>query len=230
MKVHILFFVFICILINLCPAFEVDSVNLHLYLSGLDKAQAPVIIENNLVLSASGPYRFVGAAFSHEQWRKIHPFEINRNGIFILAIPIPYGEATSIQYRFIIDGLWTADPSNPDSVRDKDTGALLSIAHLPENSKTRLGTWNPGGEGCAMFYFQGQSGNRVTVSGTFNGWDPFIHDLIETSPGIYELTLKLVPGEYFYVFNYRGERISDPLNNVLFHDKFGRQVSSLVVR
>jgi len=53
-------------------AFEVTSVNLHLYLSGLKEARAPAVVEEHLVLSVSGPYRFVGAAFANEDWNSVH--------------------------------------------------------------------------------------------------------------------------------------------------------------
>ena len=45
-------------------AFDVTSTQLHLFLSGLKTARAPIVVEDHLVLSAAGTYRFVGAAFS----------------------------------------------------------------------------------------------------------------------------------------------------------------------
>lgn len=208
-------------------AFDVTSVQLHLYLSGLKGAQAPVIVDNHLVLSARGPYRFVGAAFSHEGWRNVHPFEVNRNGVFVLAVPIPYGEETQVRYRLILDGLWAADPLNPAMYRDPSTGAAMSIARFPARPETVLGAWEPAGRERATFYFEGAPGQRVTVAGSFNAWDPFIHELAETSPGRYELELSLPPGEYYYVFFYKGEALADPLNRRLLYGKDGRTVSSL---
>ncbi|PKL23214.1 MAG: hypothetical protein CVV47_16065 [Spirochaetae bacterium HGW-Spirochaetae-3] len=210
-------------------AFDVTSVNLHLYLSGLKEARAPVVVDGHLVLSATGSYRFVGAAFSYEGWREVHSFEINRYGVFVLAVPIPYGEAAMVRYRLVLDGLWAADPSNPSSERDVATGASMSLALLPDRPRTVLGVWDPSGEGGAVFYFEGEPEQRITVAGTFNGWDPFIHELEETAPGHYELRLSLPPGEYYYVFVYRGERIADPLNRRLLYGKDGRPVSAITI-
>ncbi|GAB1455700.1 MAG: glycogen-binding domain-containing protein [Spirochaetia bacterium] len=210
-------------------AFDITSVNLHLYLSGLKVAQAPAIVENYLVLSASGPYRYVGAAFSHESWRSVHSFEVNRYGIFVLAVPIPYGDESLIRYRLVLDGLWAADPFNPRVDRDRATGASMSIASIPSRPRTVLGVWDPAGDGVATFYFEGEPGQRVTVAGSFNAWDPFIHDLVEVSRGRYELQLRLDPGEYYYVFMYRGERIADPLNSRLLYGRDGRPVSALTM-
>ncbi len=210
-------------------ALEVTSVNLHLYLSGLKEARAPVVLEGHLILSAVGSYRFVGAAFSYEQWRAVHAFEINRYGVFVLAVPLPYGDASSVRYRLVLDGLWASDPANPVSERDSATGAAMSLVMLPERPRTVLGVWDPASEGGATFFFRGAAGQRITVAGTFNGWDPFIHELEEKVPGEYELWLALPPGEHQYVFMYRGERIADPLNTKLLYGKDGRPVSALTI-
>ena len=210
-------------------AFDVTSVDLHLYLSGLKEARGPVVVEEHLVLSVSGPYRFVGAAFANEDWRTVHPFEVNRYGVFILAVPIPYGEATTVRYRLVLDGLWAADPVNPSAERDRGTGALMSLANLPQRPRSVLGVWDPAREGGASFYFEAEPGQRITVAGSFNGWDPFIHELDESEPGHYELSLELPPGEYFYVFVYRGERIADPLNRRLLFGADGRPVSAITI-
>ncbi|HPE88862.1 MAG TPA: glycogen-binding domain-containing protein [Spirochaetia bacterium] len=210
-------------------AFDVTSVPLHLYLSGLKEARPPVVVDDYLVLSARGAYRYVGAAFSYEGWRSVHSFEVNRYGVFVLAVPIPYGDATTVRYRLVLDGLWAADPSNPATERDGETGAVMSLAALPERPRTVLGVWDPAGDGEATFHFEGEPGQRITVAGSFNGWDPFIHELEELSPGRYELRLRLPPGEHYYVFVYRGERIADPLNRRLLYGKDGRPVSAITI-
>lgn len=228
-RIIILFISLIFSLFNL-KAFDISSVNLHLYLSGLKEAKAPSIVEGYLVLSASGPYRFVGASFSHEAWGSIHAFEINRYGIFVLAMQLPYGDESIIQYRLILDGLWTSDPKNPLIYRDPNTGAVLSVANLPKRPKTVPGVWDPSGQEKAFFYFEAAPNQRITVAGSFNSWDPFIHELKETKPGCYELELKLPPGDYYYTFFYNGESISDPLNRYLAYTKDGKSVSLLNIK
>lgn len=221
----------LCLVSAAAPAAAMDqsSMRLHLHLTGLRAPEPPHIVEHFLVLSAAGPYRFVGAAFSHEGWRTVHSFERNLYGVFVLALPLPYGEATQVAYRLVIDGAWGADPNNPARARDDRTGSTLSLASLPARPRTVLGVWNPAVAGGAHFYFEGEAGQRVSVAGTFNGWDPFIHELSETSPGRYELSLSLPPGEYSYVFIYRGERVTDPLNRTLRYSSDGRAVSRLLV-
>lgn len=210
-------------------AFDVQSLSLHLHISGLTEAQAPAIVDEHLVLSVKGTYRFVGAAFAHEQWKEVHAFERNRYGVWVLAVPLPYGDQMNTAYRLVLDGLWAADPSNPDRLRDPSTGATVSVLLLPARSRMVLGVWDPATPTGAVFFFRGESGQRVSVAGSFNGWDPFIHELIEVAPGEYRLELNLAPGEYYYVFMYRGERIPDPINGRLLYGRDGRPVSALTV-
>ncbi len=210
-------------------AADVASLNLHLHLSGMKSAEPPHIVDNFLVLSASGPYRYVGASFAHEGWREIYRFEKNRYGVFVLAVPVPYGESRTVGYRLVLDGAWAADPVNPARLRDERTGAALSLAELPYRSSMVLGVWDPASSGSAHFVFHADAGQRVNVAGSFNAWDPFIHEMVETSPGLYELTIPLPAGEYHYAFVYKGERIPDPLNRRLKYGADGRAVSALII-
>jgi len=222
-----------CALCALCvtaaSAFDVASTGLHLHLSGLKEARPPELVEGHLVLSAKGSYRYVGASFSHESWSTLHPFEKNYYGVFVLAIPLPYGDATTLRYRLVLDGLWAADPANPRRERDPATGLPVSLADLPARPRTVLGTWNPAGDGCATFYFTAEPGQRVTVAGSFNAWDPFVHEMTETAPGRYELRLALSPGVYYYYFVYRGQRLPDPLNSLWLYGEDGGTVSAITV-
>ncbi len=227
-------------LLGSASAFEVESLNLHLYLVGITAAQPPAIVENHLVLSVQGVYRSVGASFSHENWVGVHGFEKNRNNVFVLALPLPFGSAKTVSYRMKLDGLWTTDPSNSRLYKDSQSGISVSLAEFPERPFTEHGIWNPGigstdgsvddsVEGSALFFFRGDPGERVCVAGSFNGWDPFLHELTEVQPGRYELRLDLQAGTYNYVFIYKGERIQDPLNSIVLYGKDGRPVSSVTI-
>jgi len=205
---------------------------LHLHLNRLVSAQAPQMVANHLVLSGQGVYRSVGVAFSHEGWATIHRFQKNTNGIFVLAIPLPFGPARSVSYRMVFDGLWTIDPTNRTKTIDNASGLPVSVLELPERSIRVFGSWNPAAnrqDSTALFFYEGQPGQRITVSGSFNGWDPFLHELKEVAPGNYELELTLAPGTYYYTFVYKGERLKDPLNKTVAWDSNGRQVSVLTI-
>ena len=209
----------------------IESLNLHLELAGMKAAKAPEAIEGELVLSSYGPYRSVAAAFAHEGFATLHPYERNRQGVFVLAYPIPLKRSEDLEYRIIVDGVWITDPANPVKRADPETGLELSVAHVPYLSDLHLGLYRLLDEdgSTARFLFRGASGESVTVCGDFDNWDPFIHEMTETSPGLYQLDLHLTPGRHFYTFVYRGEALTDPLNPVKASNQDGKVVSVLVV-
>lgn len=210
----------------------IESLTLHLELAGMKAAKAPEVIEGELVLSAYGPYRAVAAAFAHEGFATLHPYERNRQGVFVLAYPIPLKWSKDLEYRIIIDGVWITDPANPATQNDPETGLELSVARVPYLSDLHLGLYRLLAEdgSTVRFLFRGASGESVTVCGDFDNWDPFIHEMSETSPGIYQLDLQLAPGRHYYTFIYRGEALTDPLNPAKASNQDGKIVSVLVVR
>lgn len=192
----------------------IESLPLHMVLASMKKAEAPRVIGGELVLSASGPYRSVAAAFAHEGFAILHPYERNRQGVFVLAYPVPLKRSDNLEYRVVIDGVWTVDPMAAETRFDLDSGVELSVARVPYLSDLHLGVYKILGEDgkTARFIFRGGKGESVTVCGDFDNWDPFILEMTETSPGVYELAMPLVPGTHYYNFIYRGQALTDPLN------------------
>jgi hypothetical protein len=209
----------------------IESLPLHLEMSGMKAAKAPMVIEGELLLSASGPYRAVSAAFAQEGFAILHPYERNRHGVFVLAYPIPLKRSEALEYRIVVDGVWTVDPANPERRADPESGLELSVARVPYLSDLHLGLYRLLGEDgrTARFLFRAASGESVTVSGDFDNWDPFIHEMPETSPGLYQLDLPLPPGKHYYCFIYRGESLADPLNPAKAASRDGKIVSVLTV-
>ncbi len=207
----------------------IESLSLHLAMASLKKAEAPKVVDGELVLSISGPYRSAAAAFAHEGFAILHPYERNRQGVLVLAYPVPLKRSEPLEYRVIVDGAWIADPMDPESRSDPVTGLELSVARVPYLSDLHLGLYKilEDDGHTARFLFQGQPGERVTVSGDFNNWDPFIHELAETSPGVYELELPLPTGRHYYTFVYLGESLPDPLNPEKASSREGKVVSVL---
>jgi hypothetical protein len=210
----------------------IEDLDLHLVLAGMRAASAPRVIEGHLVLSASGPYRAVAAAFAHEGFATLHAYERNRQGVFVLAYPVPLKwDKGSLEYRVIADGVWTVDPANSERIDDPATGLELSVAAVPNLSDLHLGLYKVLGEDgrTARFIFRGGAGESVAVCGDFNNWDPFIHAMTETAPGVYQLEIPLPKGRHYYDFVYRGEELPDPLNPDKAATREGKQVSVLVV-
>ena len=209
---------------------------------------APEIFGNGIVFTASSSHHRVGVSFAHEGFARVHWFQrfmIPRDraelyaegrpirnispyvdsGILFHVHAIPEG-ARYLDYRLVIDGLWTADPLNPLTVTNP-SGIVLSRLPLPARAQPTLAAARQ--PGTFQFNFQAPPGEIVTVGGSFNNWDPFMYELREVSPGFFTLTLPLPPGRFQYVFFHRGEPVPDPSNMRRLYRRDGRAVSEAVV-
>jgi len=225
---------------------SVSSHDLHDRLMSLTEPGAPVIVDDMIIFTASSSQRRVGVAFADEHFAKVHwfrhlmvprdPLDIPLNekrpnpykdsGILFHVHQIPEG-AAEIEYRMIINGLWTVDPANPDSRRN-DSGLTLSVISLPKKEITPAPLKGP--PGSLSFSFQGPPGETVTVAGNFNGWDPFMYELREGPAGNYSINIPLPPGTYQYVFFHRGQRYVDPYNAKRIYTKDGKAASEIVIQ
>jgi hypothetical protein len=209
---------------------------------------APVVHENFVIFTADSSLRRVGVAFAHENFATIYWFNQllvsqDRMNMIILPgqkFPDPYKDSglqfyvyqfpdylKELEYRLIINGLWTIDTTNPKSRRDPVSGLALSVLTLP----ARPANYNPlnGLPAGLNFTFIGPPGETVTVAGSFNGWDPFMYELKEWPAGHYSLTIPLPPGTYQYVFFHRGQRFTDPHNPSRIYARDGTAASQVVI-
>jgi hypothetical protein len=205
--------------------FAANPVSLDIAVMSLDSAQPPHMVEDELILSyqPSHPVRFVGVRFAHESWKILHPYSINEKGVFVLDYPVPEG-VREIRYRITVDGLWMADPANPNVDSDV-TGAEFSVFTLEREPVRPIE--NPrrerGGE--LTFTFHGAPGRRVSLLGDFNNWDPFMDYLAEKTPGSYTITLRVPSGPHWYVFFTEGRKVLDMFNTETGVDPDGATVS-----
>ena len=239
-------------LLLLAPGFSysvdieaVESYQLVDRLLSLTEPGAPEILDDLVIFTASSGNRRVGIAFADEGFSKVHWFRqlmvrhdiadlqadtLNRykdSGIIFYVHKIPEG-ASKLEYRMIINGLWTVDPANPDMRRDSATGLTLSILSLPPRDTVH----NPlnGPSGSLSFVFRGPPGETVTVAGSFNNWDPFMYELREGPAGNYSINIPLPPGKYQYVFFHRGRRYLDPYNANRVYSREGNAASEIVIQ
>ena len=250
-KLGSILIVFLLFLVStkLSHAVDIDPVKSYQlmdYLLSLSGPAAPQIIDDMAVFTASSGVRRVGIAFAGEGFSKVHwfrqllvsrdPHEISPtekhpnpykdSGIAFYVFQIPKG-ALEIEYRLIINGLWTTDPANPNSRRDRTSGILLSTLSVPPGDTLP----NPlkGPPGSLSFVFNGPPGEAVTVAGNFNSWDPFMYELKEGPLGTYSINIPLPPGRYQYVFFHRGKRLADPYNPQRVFSKDGQIASEIVI-
>jgi hypothetical protein len=218
-------------------------------LLSLDSPGAPVLYEDAVIFTAPSSHRRVGVAFAYEGFSKIYWFRQLLVPQDPLDAPIPPGKKVpdpfrdsgirfyvhqipenlpNLEYRLIIDSLWTTDPANAITRKDNVSGLLYSVIPLPAAKKTPGPLKGP--PGSLSFSFRGPPGETVTVAGSFNGWDPFMYELTENPAGVYSLTLPLPAGTYQYVFFHRGERYLDPYNFNRAYSREGKAVSEIVIK
>ena len=225
-------------------AADIESYQFIDHLRGITAPGKPEIFQDGVIFTAPSSYRRVGISFAHEGYAKVYWFkrlmvpkdaaeytvagkiqkDVDQNrdsGIMFHLEPIP-GNIKNMDYRMIIDGLWTADPLNPLTVSGP-SGVVESRVPLPEKPITAAAP------GTYRFSYRAPPGETITVGGSFNNWDPFMYELRETSPGLYTFTLPLPLGTFQYVFFKRGEMIPDPANARRLYSRDGRIVSEAVV-
>jgi hypothetical protein len=209
---------------------------------------APVIHNNMVIFTADSSLRRVGVAFAHEKFANVYwfrklmvsqdrlnpvilpgerfPGTHRDSGIQFHVYQVP-SHINELEYRLVVDGLWTVDPHNSRTRRDPVTGLSLSVLDLPLR-QSRPNPLNGLPDGLT-FTFNGPPGETITVAGNFNSWDPFMYELRESSAGVYSLTISLPPGVYQYVFFHRGQRFVDPHNPRRSYARDGSAASEIVV-
>lgn len=213
-------------------AFDTPSLDLYVRLSEMSEAASPDYIAGQVLFSykPNRAVRSVAVTFNHEGYSRLHVFERNRQGIYVLLYPLPAG-IKELKYRYVIDGLWIADPVNPSRETDA-IGNELSLYHVPEQRITEIRNPVEVTGTTVRLRYMGIPGQRVTVQGDFNGFDPFTHVMKpeRDNPGYYTILLSLTPGRHIYRLVIDGSPLPDPHNSTLMYDKEQRSWSVLTLR
>ncbi len=216
-------------------AADIESVTLSDILAGIGRARAPVVAGKYVVFTAPGNARYTGIAFDFEEYRQTHPFKriVRRdadgkpleNTLFYIAEIPP--ETSEINYRMVVDGLWTTDPLNPSKTYDYENGMTVSKVLVPryEVFKTSAAP-----AGLVRFTWEGETGRHIALAGSFNGWDPFMYALEEREPGRYSLELPLPKGTWYYAYFEGTDQLPDLANDNRVYTKDGRVASVITVR
>ncbi len=212
-----------------CYSLEIENVQLHLRIVGMEEAAPPEIFEGNIIFSfeAERPVRHVGIAFRHENFNRIHTYYRNSNGIYFFLYPVPENQEY-IDYRITVDGLWQPDPENSRTVRDNNNIRLSRIS-VPEVPQYRITSPVVEHNGIVQFILHDSPGKTVYVAGTFNNWDPFFSRMREVRPGVYSTRLRMNEGTHFYHYIVNGERILDPHNTDIGYNWEGVELSTFTI-
>ena len=220
-----LMIIFVCTQIY---AIEIESYNVHKKMLITTDATEPQIMENYIIFTFKSKERtsFVGAAFDFDNYVKIYQFKKNPEGIYILVINKP--EKEIIKYRFVVDGLWMADPFNPIKIK-KPNEVEISVFNIADGSLSK-NNYPFTENGITCFRYRGEEGKSVYLAGNFNKWDPFMYHMTEKNPGEYFTSIKLSPGTYYYYFVVNGRTEPDKDNLNILWDRDFREISVFDVR
>jgi hypothetical protein len=226
---------------------DLESPEFYDLLLSLPETEGPQVFQNAVIFTSPSTHRRAGVALAAEGFATVHwmrkllisqdpltapaagkkgPDPYRDSGLLFYVYEAPEG-LTEVEYRLVLDGLWTIDPANPLSRRDRASGIANSLVILPAARKEPVLHENP--QGILNFSFKGPPGETVTVAGSFNHWDPFMYELREYPEGVYTLSLALPPGTYQYLFFHRGERYLDPYNFRRAYTREGDAASEVVI-
>ncbi len=231
------------------------STDTFLEVGRITQAGAPRVFDDVVVFTYEqrGFTRYVAAAFEHEGYQELHVFTARERDdqpdLFYLSYPVRDLEGP-LRYRLIVDGVWMTDPHAPEVVTDRRGVSIGSVElRKPPPYERQSPQTHP--DGTVTFYFSFNPRiaptletvdarqlrissfhePRVSVVGTFNGWDPYMHRLRgPDADGFYSIRLSVPPGPHYYYFMIDGRRILDPLNGLRGRDlQTGTLVSRMMV-
>lgn len=118
------------------------------------------------------------------------------------------------EYKFIVDGEWMHDPTNPHKVVNEWNTFNSVLATT----------------GTIEFYLEGHTdADQVILAGSFNDWDEGAYKMEKTDRG-WQYSLNLTGGKHQYKFIVDGHWITDPTNSFIESDGRGNLNSILIVR
>ena len=210
------------------PSGAITQQELDEAIRGLTVAESPRVLGDWVIFSyrATVPARYVGARFEHEEFRNLHVYQRNEEGVLVLAYKLPE-ELDALRYRVVVDGQWSADPFNP-RIQLGVLGFEFSVLEVPPRER-QLPLGASGQAGAVTFRLKSEPDQTVAITGDFSSWDPLVYPLREAMPGLYEVTLPLPAGAYAYTFVINGRRVLDPANPVTNTAADGRSVSWVAV-
>ena len=204
------------------------SLGIHNEISELREAKSPIFIDNKIIFTYFGGKNFirrVAIAFDTDNYRNVYPLSKNEYNVFFVTMEIPK-KTEYLNYRLIVDGVWTNDPVNENSFLSPDRFKVSRIL-IPENFTQQISTPIIGTNRTVKFIYKDQTNKKIYLSGNFNNWDPFMLRMEEESenPGTYSISLRMTEGNHYYKFVADGVSVQDPNNPQKAYDSRGNAVS-----
>ncbi len=165
---------------------------------------------------------------------------VGKDGVWTLTLPLEPG---SYMYKFVVDGNWVPDDTNPQTA-DDGFGGQNSVAKVPADvaafkvggeaaagataGATATAAAPAAGGACQVTFRYAGGAQRVCLAGDFNGWSDAANPMPKVD-GVWTLTVPLQPGQHQYKFVVDGQWQQDPANPEGTDDGFGGQNSLVTV-
>ncbi|MBP5176452.1 MAG: glycogen-binding domain-containing protein [Treponema sp.] len=203
--------------------------------SSINKVSAPYMKGDYVIFTQKKDARYMGIAFDFEKYRTIHQFQIKHmrdsnyeieDSLYFYILKLPKNVQV-LNYRLVVDGLWTTDPMNSTKKYNAEAGLVLSqlnvsrrVHEVTEKKET----------GKVRFVYNGKSGEQVRLGGSFTNWDSWIYEMTEVAPGQYQIDLALPPGQYQYAYYCGVKSYPDKTNPERCYTPDGKEASLLIVK
>lgn len=151
------------------------------------------------------PVRYMGIAFAHEDFSKIHLFSKQKQGVYYFIYKVT-GELSQLDYRLVMDGIWRSDDSNELQLQDV-FGHELSRFELDTSIMDDLTAPQILKNNEVLFRYRGEAGKRVFFNSDICSWDPFVFKMEEIRPGLYERKIRMTSGTHWYYFLVDGIKL-----------------------
>lgn len=172
------------------------------------EVKSPEVRDGHVTFRYDGEATSVKVAGSFTDWEAgALALTEKEEGIWEITKELPTG---TYEYKFIVDGKWLTDPSNPNS---KNGNSLVSIG----NELIEIHSPVINEDGSVTFNYASNGESNLYLIGNFVDWDLSKAYEMTEKDGIFSITLpELEAGEYQYKFiqNNRNwnESTTDPLN------------------
>ena len=178
-------------------------------LPGKRPGQSTLVSEGVLFTYANRGAGKVSLAGNFSGWKPV-AMERSNHGIWYYFLEAA-GRGNEVKYKYLVDGIWIADPLNPDRIDDR-MGSYLSLVEPPAKPEGKHVSWRHAGRDGIEFRLYRPGARFVSIVGDFNNWNPE-DDLLEKGPdGVWRLRKRLLPGLYRYSFIIDGEWHPDIYN------------------
>jgi len=149
-------------------------------------------------------------------------------GIWQADLDLPPG---TYEYRFVADGEWISDISNPEFIQWEDGSVWSTFSLTAEqdpyaNYRTEAPSQPPAARYHAAVTYNTSEEDSVSIAGEFNSWRPA--EMHRNDDRTWSISFDLSEGTYAYKFIIDGEWILDP-DNPLVKTVNGIDNSALVV-